>query len=92
MNKKQLIVLWLLAPPMAVLAAWLAFAFLYAARHVEEPGLWQRTRARVSREGPPEPGVRYDFVWERDAGTFFMLALPGLIIGVPLILTLGRKK
>ncbi|MEE8201383.1 MAG: hypothetical protein V3R29_09475 [Candidatus Acidoferrales bacterium] len=89
MNKKQLIVLWLLAPPMA---AWLAFSFLYAARHVEEPGLWQRTRARVSREGPPEPGVRYDFVWERDAGTFFMLALPGLIIGVPLILTLGRKK
>ncbi|MEE9234292.1 MAG: hypothetical protein V3U28_02495, partial [Candidatus Acidoferrales bacterium] len=30
MNKKQLIVLWLLA-------AWLAFSFLYAARHVEEP-------------------------------------------------------
>ncbi len=33
MNKKQLIVVWLLA-------AWLAFSFLYAARHVEEPGVW----------------------------------------------------
>lgn len=85
MNRKQLIVVW-------VLAAWLGLAFLYAARHVEEPGVWDRTKARVSREEPPAAVVTYRFVWERDAGTFLLLAVPGLLVGVPLILTLGRKK
>lgn len=85
MNRKQLIGVW-------VLAAWLGLSFLYAARHVEEAGLWDRTTAKVSREEAPPPAVTYEFVWERDAGTFLMLAVPGLLVGVPLILTLGRKK
>lgn len=85
MNKKQLIVVW-------VLAAWLAFAFVYAARHVEEAGLWDRTKAKVSSEAPPEPTVTYEFVWARDGSQFLWFAVPGLLIGVPLILTLGRKK
>lgn len=85
MNKKQLLVLWLLA-------AWVAFAFFYAARHVEEPTLWDRTKAKVSGEERPAPTVTYQFVWERDAGTFLMLAVPGLLVGVPVIFTLGRKK
>lgn len=85
MNRRQLIILWLLA-------AWLAFSFLYAARHVEAPGVWERAKASVSDAEQPEPEVRYDFVWERDAGTFLLLAVPGLAIGLPLILTLGRKK
>ena len=84
MNRRQIIVVW-------VLAAWLGFAFLYAARHVEEPGLWDRTKARVSREDAPAPTVTYQFVWGRDAGTFLMLAVPGLLVGIPLIFTLGRK-
>lgn len=85
MNKKQLIAVWLLA-------VWLGLAFLYAARHVEEPGAWERTKARVSKEEPPEPVVTYQFVWARDAGTFLWLAVPGVLISVPLILTLGRNK
>jgi len=84
-NRKQLIVVW-------VLAAWLGLAFVYAARHVEEPGLWDRTKASVSREEAPPPTVTYEFVWSRDAGTFLMLAVPGLLVGVPVIFTLGRKK
>lgn len=85
MNSKQLTVVWLLA-------AWLAFSFFYAARHVEEPSLVERTTARVKGEPPPAPVVTYDFVWQRDVGTFLWLAVPGLLIGIPLILTLGRKK
>ena len=85
MNRKQLTVVWLLA-------AWLTFSFFWAARHVEPPGLLDRGKARVTGEPPPAPVVTYEFVWERDAGTLLLLAVPGLIIGVPLILTLGRKK
>lgn len=85
MNRKQLTVVWLLA-------AWLAFSFFYAARHVEEPGLLDRTRARVAGEPPPTPKVTYEFTWGRDAGRFLWLAVPGLLVGIPLILTLGRKK
>lgn len=85
MNKKQIIVVWLLA-------AWLAFAFAYAARHVEEPGLWDRTKAKVAREELPAPLVTYQFVWARDGSTFLLLAVPGLLVGIPLILTLGRKR
>ncbi len=85
MNRKQIIVIWLLA-------VWLGFSFAYAARHVEDPDLWDRTKATVSREEAPPPVVIYEFVWGRDAGTFLMLAVPGLLVGVPLIFTLGRKK
>jgi uncharacterized membrane protein SpoIIM required for sporulation len=84
-NRKQLIVLWLLA-------AWLLFSFFWAARHVEEPGMLERGKARVTGAAPPAPTVTYQFVWERDAGAFLLLAIPGLILGIPLILTLGRKK
>ena len=85
MNSKQLTVVWLLA-------AWLAFSFFWAARHVEEPGLLERGKARVSGAPPPAPTVAYEVAWERDAGTFLTLAVPGLVVGIPLILTLGRKK
>lgn len=85
MNRKQLTVIWLLA-------AWLGFSFFYASRHVEEPGLWDRTRARVSSEASPGRTVTYEFVWGRDAGRLLWLAVPGLLVGIPLILTLGRKK
>lgn len=85
MNSKQLTVVWLLT-------AWLAFSFFWAARHVEPPGLLERGKARVSGAPPPKAAVTYAFVWERDAGTLLLLAVPGLIIGIPLILTLSRKK
>ena len=85
MNRKQIIAVW-------VLAAWLGFSFLYAARNVEEASPWERGKAKVSGEEEPPATVSYQFVWERDAGTFLMLAVPGLLLGVPLIFTLGRKK
>lgn len=85
MNWKQIIIVWLLA-------GWLAFSFGYAARHVEEPSLVDRATAKVKGEPPPTAQVRYEFVWDRDAGTLLLLALPGLLIGIPLILTLGRHK
>jgi len=84
-NRKQLIVVW-------VLAAWLVFSFFYAARHVEEPGLLARSKAKVTGAEPPAAEVSYNFVWGRDAGTFLMLAVPGLVVGIALTLTLGRKK
>jgi len=85
MNAKQLFVL-------ALLATWLGFAFLYAAREVQEPGLWDRTKAQVKLDEPPEPAVTYDFVWSRDSGEFLLLALPAVLFGAPLVLLLGRKK
>lgn len=85
MNSKQLSVVWLLA-------AWLAFSFFWAARHVEEPSLIDRSKARVTGAPPPAPEVTYSFAWERDVGAFLMLAVPGLVVGIPLILTLGFKK
>ena len=85
MNRRQLTVVWLLA-------AWLIFSFFYAAHHVEPPGLIARSKAKVTGEPPPPAEVSYNFVWDRDAGAFLMLAVPGLVVGIALTLTLGRKK
>lgn len=85
MSRKQLLVLWLLA-------AWLAFAFFYAARQVEEPTLVDEAKAKLSGEPAPEPKVTCEFVWERDASKLVLLVVPALLFGVPLILTLGQKK
>jgi len=84
-NGKQLMVVWLLA-------AWLGFAFFWSARHVEEAGMWDRTKAKVSGEAPPAPTVTYDFVWERDGSKFLLMAVPALLFGIPLVLSLREKK
>jgi hypothetical protein len=84
-NRKQLTVVWLLA-------AWLIFSFFYASRHVEPPSLIARGKAKVTGAEPPAAEVSYNFVWDRDAGTFLMLAVPGLVVGIALTLTLGHRK
>jgi hypothetical protein len=85
MNRKQLMVIWLLA-------AWLGFAFFWSARHVEEAGLWDRTKAKVSGAEPPPPTVTYEFVWERDGGKLLLIAVPAMLFGVPLVLALRDRK
>ncbi|MGH9862322.1 MAG: hypothetical protein ACRD35_02745 [Candidatus Acidiferrales bacterium] len=85
MNRKQLVAVWLLA-------AWVAFAFFYAARQVEEPTFVDEAKAKLSGEPAPDPKVTYEFVWERDGRKLVMLVVPALLFGVPLILTLGQKK
>ncbi len=82
MNRKQLIVLW-------VLAAWLAFAVVYSSYYPAHTVGGYLDNGKVWVEEMRYP-AEWDFGWQDSI--LMVLSLPAILIAISLLLTLRDKK
>ena len=82
MNRKQLIVIW-------VLVAWLAFAVLYSSYYPAHTVGGYLDSGKVWVEEMRYP-AEWDFGWQDSI--LMVLSLPAILLAIPLLLTLKGRK